>query len=225
MLVAEGVGQGLDRVVAGHDVAVPVQPAVDLDQGQLTVAGQDGEAGPSEGHTGEGRRLGGGGRHRRMRGRRRAPASLPRDRRPQLVPQLLQLGQQLATFVGSRHHRAVEQVEAVEEGIPLHLGLQTLVGAQPGSPAVGEEPGVAERGRAAADEGPAPVGLGVGLVRGGAVGGGHGGDLRGSVLPSGGPALRHLGAVVPSWRRGTTATSSRRQVPVRRAANRWRIAL
>ena len=179
VLVAEGVGQGLDRVVAGHDVAVAVQPPVDLDQGQLAVAGQDGEAGPPEGHPGERHRLGGGRGDRRMGGRGRASAPLPRDGGPQLVPQLLQLGQQLATFVGTRHHRAVEQVEAVEEGISLHLRLQPLVGPHPRASPVGEESGVAEGGGTAADEVTAPVAGWLGLLGGGSVGGGHGGRPEG----------------------------------------------
>lgn len=59
VLVAHRVGQDLDRVLTGDQVAVAVQPGVDLDEGQLAVAGEDDEAGASQGDPAD--RLGRGG--------------------------------------------------------------------------------------------------------------------------------------------------------------------
>jgi hypothetical protein len=44
-LIAHGVGQGLDRLVAGDPVAVQVQQGVELGERESPVAPEDGEAG------------------------------------------------------------------------------------------------------------------------------------------------------------------------------------
>ncbi len=44
MFVAQGIGQNLHRVGAGHQVAVAVEPGMDLDEGELAVAQKNLEA-------------------------------------------------------------------------------------------------------------------------------------------------------------------------------------
>jgi len=44
-LVGHGVGQGLDRMVAGDDVAVEVKEGVELVEAQLAVAAEQGQTG------------------------------------------------------------------------------------------------------------------------------------------------------------------------------------
>ncbi|HMJ77698.1 MAG TPA: hypothetical protein VK507_17085 [Iamia sp.] len=125
VLVAEGVGERLDRTIATDQVAVAVEPCVYLHQRELAVAAEDLEARPAEGDALQGDSPADGGGKRRTLDRRRATPSLPGDGRPQGVAQLDQLFDDAEPLVGQSGEGAVDLAHAGEQVVPAHLGDAT----------------------------------------------------------------------------------------------------
>ncbi len=156
VLVAEGVGEDLDRVGAGDDVAVPVEPAVDLQERQLAVTSEDEEAGLAECGSRQGTWVGRGRWQWPAVERRWAASSLPREGGPQGVADLLQLVEEVEALVGAVDHGRLEVGQPVVQLLPADLELEPDGWGQAGASAVGEEPGIAEAIGAAAVQAPAP---------------------------------------------------------------------
>lgn len=157
VLVAQGVGQGLHGVVAVDDVAVAVEPGVDLDQGQCAVAGEDEQAGLAELDAAEGEGA--------LAGRREgwatdggwAPAALPGHGGPELVADVDQAVPHGQALVGAGHHGLLEGAQPGEELVPLDLEGEAGGGGEAGDAPVGEEGPGSERVGAAVQAG-VPVG-------------------------------------------------------------------
>ncbi|QYG92037.1 hypothetical protein HC251_06025 [Iamia sp. SCSIO 61187] len=167
VLVAEGVGQGLDRVRGGDDVAVAVEPGVDVDQPLSAVAGEDLHAHVAEDRTGDGDGAGDGRGEGWVAVVRGAAAPAPGQGRVQGVALEGQQLQDLEALLGLGHHGLVELPQPVEELLPGDLDGEALPGRQARGPAEGEGGGVAEARGAAADHLRLPAGP-LGLVAVGA---------------------------------------------------------
>lgn len=157
-LVPEGVGQRLAGAGAGDDVAVPVEPGVDLGQGRCPVPGEDLQAGLSEERAGDRHRGAGGGRDRRVLVVGRASTRLPGERGVQPVAAVGQLVEDVEPLLGIGDQRAVELLQAVEELLPLDVDGQAVCRRQACGEPEGEGGRVAEVGGSAEDHGRLPVG-------------------------------------------------------------------
>jgi len=150
-LVAHGIGEQLDGVVAGDPVAVQVQQRMQLAQRQAAVTPQDGETRGPKGSAPEvpvlarqgmegGSAAGGG-----------ASAAVALDTGPELVAELLDRREEGDSAGVQRAQLSVERVELDEERIAVDLAAETLGRAEVGGHAVGEE--------ARAVDGRRPVGV------------------------------------------------------------------
>lgn len=176
VLVAEGVAEDLDRPGAGDDVAVPVQPGVDLGQGELAVAVEDLEAGHAEHDAGEGDGAGRRRWERRHVDRRGTTAAAPVGPRVELVADHGEVLEDLEPLVGHGDLRTVEVPQAGDEGFGFDVEAEALDRPKARDEAHLEGGGVAHGGWAAAHErrfpvGPRPGDDGVGIV--GRAGSGH----------------------------------------------------
>ncbi|HXH58226.1 hypothetical protein [Iamia sp.] len=149
-------------------VAVAVEPGVDLAESQLAVPGEDLDAGLTQGDAAHGDGFGRCGRQGITSEDRRTTTPLPRDDGPQLVARLGQLVEQVEAPLCHPHHRAVELVQLGEEPVARHLQLETGRRVQAGPSAVGEQAGIAQGRRAAAHQGAVPVPRACGGLRFGA---------------------------------------------------------
>jgi len=126
VLVAEGVGQRLDRRPTPDEVAVPVQPGVHLDQGQGSVPRQHLQRGAAQDGPADGDRSSWCRWERRgIDGGRSAP-TLPGDRRPQAVAQLDQLLDRADPLLGEGRCGLVDLAHPSEQLVA------PLVGPPPG---------------------------------------------------------------------------------------------
>jgi hypothetical protein len=147
VLVAEGVGQALDRGGAPDQEAVAVQPGVDLDERQGTVTGEHLERGAPKDDARDGD---GPSRRRRERGGldgRRAPAPLPGDRRPQAVAELDQLLDRGDPLVGQGGGDLVDLPHPAEQLVATLVGAASGQGRHPAGDPVEEQVTADETGR------------------------------------------------------------------------------
>jgi hypothetical protein len=176
VLVAQGVGEGLDRMVVGDDVAVAVEPAVDLDEPQGAVPGEDLEAGVAEDGTDDRHRPLGRRREARVAVVRRAAAPWPGDPGVQEVPVQGEVGEQIEALLGGGLHRPVDHPQPAEHVLPLDVEAEAVAGGQPGDAPQPEGRRVAQVRWPEADHlrrPVRPVGAGAVGVVGAGVGGRH----------------------------------------------------
>lgn len=138
-LVAQRVGQGLGRVVAGDGVAVVVEQGVQGAEAELAVAAEDGTGGAAERSARQGTGVGVGRGEGWFADGGRAPALLVRDHGPQLFAQVVG-----AVERGQAAARDLEDLllacgHVVDGLVALDLQLQATFSGQAGPPPVGVE--------------------------------------------------------------------------------------
>lgn len=186
-LVAEGVGERLDRPLAADVVAVEAQREMEVVQAQLPMAAQDPHRRIPQGPAAQRYLLAGERRHRRVVGPRRSTAGPASQPRPQLVVDGEGSVECLAPPAQHRVDLAIELIE------PLHCSLALVVEV----PAAPREKSAPDAHRTVRVE-PRTVGDG----RQTAVGAGmHGmssviGEVEGTCVP------KRPRVLEPSWLRG-----------------------
>jgi hypothetical protein len=126
VLVAESVAEGLDRVGVGDDVAVAVEPAVDLPEREGSVAGQDLEAHLAQHGTGDGDGALGGRRDQRVAVVRGPAAPWPGDARVQGVAVEGELVEDVEALLGDLDHRLVDRPQPAQEVLALDVTAHAL---------------------------------------------------------------------------------------------------
>jgi hypothetical protein len=126
VLVAEGVAERLDRVGGPDDVAVAVQPGVDLPQGQDAVAGEDLETGAAEQCAGERDPPCGGWGESGVVVVGWAATTGPRDAGVEGITVEGELVEEVEPLLGHLGHRPVEVLEAADEVLALDVDAEPL---------------------------------------------------------------------------------------------------
>jgi hypothetical protein len=120
-LVAEGVGQGLDRLVAGDAVAVEVEQGVELAEREAAVATQDRQARGAQGAAPEHAVRSREGAERGTSTWGRSPAVVGRDQGPELVAQIFEGGQHGDAALVEPAQLAVDEVQLGEQLVTFDL--------------------------------------------------------------------------------------------------------
>ncbi len=139
VLVAEGVAEGLHGAVAVDEVAVAVQPAVDLGEAEGSVPVEDLQTRSTEGGAADRRRTGAGRWQRRALVGGWPTTSLPGDGRPEDLAQLDESFPDPVPLLPLAHHRSIEVDQACEEVVALDLELEPATRPEAAAHAVVEE--------------------------------------------------------------------------------------
>lgn len=116
-LVAHGVGEALHGHVADDAVAVAVQEGVEVAEGEGAVAAEDGPAGAAEAAAPEGCGVGDRGWDGLLVGVGWAADPERRGGRPELVGEVVELGEDLDAAGGAGGELVVDAVELVEQSV------------------------------------------------------------------------------------------------------------
>ncbi len=137
--VSHGVGELLDGIGAADRVAVQVEVGVQLCEGQLAVAPEEGEANRPEAAAAEDLGVVAEGRKRTLVGAGRAAAVVAGHDRPHQVAQLLGLLDEGAALRGALDRLGVEDGELSEDRVELSHVLLVDGTTKPGVEAKEEE--------------------------------------------------------------------------------------
>ena len=135
-LVAERVGERLDRLGPADGVAVDVQQVMELAQRQGSVASEDGETGRPQAAAPQGAVIGGQERERSLVVSRWTATLVGLDDRPEQLSGLVERVEELDALLGEREQVGVELGEAGEGLVALHVQAHSLVAKELGGPAV-----------------------------------------------------------------------------------------